>query len=97
MASVRRRPWMVWAGGITLITLGPGLLDWAWISWHQHVAARRLSALNARHQALADTRQRLTSDPLAVEDLARSTLKVAKPGEIVVPLHSSRRSNRSSP
>ena len=85
---------MVWAGTITLIALGPGLLDWAWISWHQHLAARRLSALNAKRQELVDTRQRLTNDPLAVEDLARSTLKVAKPGEIVVPLSSSRHSTR---
>ena len=93
---MRRRP--VWLGAavvVALVAFGPGLLDWAWLSWHQRQAGRRLAELQARHRDLVAEQERLTNDALYVEDLARSTLKLAKPGEIVIPLSSSsRQSNR---
>ena len=87
----RRPAWIGILGVLALIALGPGLLDWAWIAWHRHWAARRVAELAARHAQLADEQRRLTSDPLYVEDLARSTLKISKKGEVVVPLASSSR------
>ena len=95
MSTVSRRPaWLAAAGIVAAVAFGPGLLDWVWISWHQISAGRRLSALKTQHAELAAEQQRLTSDPLYVEDLARSTLKVSQKDEIVIPLHSSQSSRR---
>ncbi len=49
---------------------------------------RRLQQLEAFHRALTEEQQRLTSDPVYVEGLIRSTFKVAKPNELVIPKES---------
>ena len=70
------------------VLFGPGLAHWAWLSWRERALERRLRELDALRQSLADEQQRLTGDPTYVEGVIRSTFKVAKPGEVVVPLES---------
>jgi len=77
-----------------VIVFGPGLAQWLWMAWRQHVMDQRLRALEQRHQELEAEHERLTSDPAYLEGKIRSTFKVAKPGEWVVPLDSESSSNR---
>ena len=81
-----RRPWIVIACVAILAIFGPGFLALARLSWRQHLMDRRLTELETSHRELTAKHQRLQSDPTYVEDLIRSTFKVAKPGEVVVPL-----------
>ena len=84
----RHTRWVV--GGIAAAVLfGPGLMHWAWLSWRRQGLARRVHELEALRQSLTDEQQRLADDPVYTENLIRSTFKVAKPGEVVVPLSSS--------
>jgi two-component sensor histidine kinase len=46
---------------------------------------RRIQRLEAVHRELTDEQKRLTSDPVYVEGLIRSTFKVAKPNELIIP------------
>ena len=71
-----------------VVIFGPGLAQWVSLSWRQHLMDRRLRELEARSQALTTEHDRLTSDPAYVEGKIRSTFKVAKPNELVVPLES---------
>ena len=68
------------------LVFGPGLAHQLWLSWKQYKLDRELRNLQAAHQALVKEHERLTSDSVYVEGLIRSTFKVAKPGELVVPL-----------
>ena len=74
---------------IAALVIGPGVAQLAWLSWRQHRLARQQRRLEALYQQLAQEQRRLTHDPVYVEGLIRSTFKVAKPDELVVPLDSS--------
>ncbi len=68
------------------LIFGPGAVQWLRLRWRERVLDRRLRELEVTHQRLTDQQQRLASDPIYVEDLIRSTFKMSKPGELVVPL-----------
>ena len=74
-------------GSLALVLMfGPGTVQWLRLCWHERVLDRRLRELEATHQHLRAEQQRLASDPVSLEGLIRSTFKVSKPGELVVPL-----------
>ena len=84
MAS--RSTWLLGLSASGAIIFGPGLVQQTQLALRQRAVTRELKRLEAAHQALLEERRHLTSDPVYVEDLVRSTFKVAKPGELVVPL-----------
>ena len=86
----KRKAWLIGLS-VVVVCFGPGAFQLTRLSWKQHVLARKQRALEAARQQLATERERLTSDPVYVEGLIRSTFKVAKPGELVVPLDSNER------
>lgn len=86
MATTSRKPRAAVIIVVALAVFGPGLYHLARLSWQQRALAHRLRELEARTEALHDKHQRLQTDPVYVEDRIRSTFKVAKPGELVVPL-----------
>ena len=79
--------WIV-GGVFVAIAFGPGAVQQIKLAWQQHVMDRRLLALQYLHDTLTHEQERLTSDPVYLEGLTRSTFKIAKPGELVVPLAS---------
>ena len=76
------------------LVAGPGLWQGAWMSWREHALATKQRRVEALYRSLQAERQRLSSDPVYVEGLIRSTFKVAKPDEIVLPLDGSDTSAR---
>ena len=84
--ETRRKTWVLVGGLAILIAFGPGAVQWLQLRWRQHVMDRRLRVLEARRDELEAEQQRLKTDPVYVEDRIRSTFKVAKPGEFVVPM-----------
>ena len=68
-----------------LVVFGPGLYHLARAQWTEWRLDRTLASLATRHEQLVQERVQLTSDPLYVEGLIRSTFKVARPGELVIP------------
>ncbi len=68
------------------LIFGPGFVQLLQMSYRQHLMDRRLRELEATREQLRAQHQRLESDPTYVEGLIRSTFKVAKPGELVVPV-----------
>ena len=82
----KRRAWAAGIGVFAAAVFGPGLVQLARLSWQQHRLDRRLAQLSAKRERLAQEEQRLTTDPTYVEGLIRSTFKLAKPGELVIPL-----------
>ena len=83
--SARTR-WALWLGGLSLLLFGPGLVHLARLSLMQRRLDRRLADLSAQHDRLKQEQARLQSDPTYLEGLIRSTFKVAKPGEVVIPV-----------
>ncbi|MBI2884729.1 MAG: septum formation initiator family protein [Candidatus Omnitrophica bacterium] len=81
----RRTAWLIGAALLAAV-FGPGTLQWLQISWQHHTVSGRIRALEAQQQALQAERERLTHDTTYLEGLVRSTFKVAKPGELVVPM-----------
>ncbi|OGX32640.1 MAG: hypothetical protein A3E56_01435 [Omnitrophica WOR_2 bacterium RIFCSPHIGHO2_12_FULL_64_13] len=67
------------------VAFGPLVWDLVDVSWKRYTMRRRLQRLDAFHRALTEEHQRLTEDSVYVEGLIRSTFKVAKPGELVIP------------
>ena len=86
-----------WRVGLiaVLVVFGPGAIQLAWLSWRQHLLDRKLQTLQTLHENLVKEHDRLTADPVYVEGLIRSTFKVAKPGEVVVPLDSDEKSRKA--
>ena len=80
------RPWIAAAGALVSLTLGPGIVQWSRLRLTQWHLDRQLAHLSAERQQLLEEQQRLQSDPAYVEGLIRSTFKVSRPGEYVVPL-----------
>ena len=87
--AARFRRWGFWAGLAGLVLFGPGLMDLARLSLRERQLGRELARLSAEHGRLTRERARLESDPAYVEGLIRSTFKLAKPGEYVIPLEPS--------
>ena len=85
MTPGTRTRWLAGVG-VAAVLFGPGLYQTARLSWKQRQLARQLERLQAEQHALLVKRQRLTEDSVYLEDAVRSTFKVAKPGELVVPL-----------
>ena len=73
---------------VAAVIFGPGAYQVVRLSWKARVLERRQRELEVARQRLNTEQQRLASDPVYVEGLIRSTFKVAKPGELVVPLGS---------
>ena len=74
--------------------LGPTLIQLAVMYWQDQRLARQLQRRQASYDSLKTERERLRTDPVYVEGLTRTTFKVAKPGELVVPLSDERTSDR---
>ncbi len=87
--SGRTRQFVV-IGAIGLCLFGPGAYQCIRLSLVQRRLERTLAELAVRHEQLLQEQARLQSDPTYVEGLIRSTFKVAKPGEYVIPLDSTR-------
>ena len=81
-----RTRWIVGLSLTALALFGPGLYAWIRLSLEQRRLERQLGELAARHEQLVQEQERLQSDPAYVEGLIRSTFKLAKPGEYVIPL-----------
>ena len=81
-----RTRWILGASLLGLVVFGPGVRELIRLSRMQHRLDRRLSALAVEREALAREERRLRSDSTYIEGLIRSTFKVAKPGEYVVPV-----------
>ena len=82
-----RKTWLIGILVALALIFGPGFVQLLQMSYRQHLMDRRLRELEATHERLRAQHQRLESDPTYVEGLIRSTFKVAKPGELVVPLN----------
>ena len=82
-----RHRWIA-AAALAAAVFGPGLWYWARLRWQRVTLEHRLRRLTAAHQRLEIQQEQLTANPIYVEGLIRSTFKVAKPGELVVPLRS---------
>ena len=88
-ARSQRNRWTHWTlplGLLGLVVFGPGMVHLARLSLMQRALDHRLAALSARQEQLKQEQARLQSDPTYLEGLIRSTFKVAKPGEVVIPV-----------
>ncbi|MBI3010008.1 MAG: septum formation initiator family protein [Candidatus Omnitrophica bacterium] len=86
-ARTRRRTRLVLLG--LGLFLGPGLFHLVSLHLRERSLDRKLKRLEVQQEALVRERDRLKKDPTYVEGLIRSTFKVAKPGEVVIPLTNS--------
>ena len=82
----QRSRWLRPVGLIAVLALGPGLVELAWLSIRQRQLDRRLEALTRERERLEHEHAQLTSDPVYVEGLIRTTFKYAKPNEYAVQL-----------
>jgi cell division protein FtsB len=82
----RKSHWMTGGFVLAAALFGPGLYDMARLAVRQQQLERDMRLLTAEEERLKAEQTRLASDPVYVEGLIRSTFKVAKPGEYVVPL-----------
>ena len=82
----RVRRWLLGAGCAMALLFGPGVVEWAGLSWRQHQIDRQLARLSAEQVWLTQEQQRLETDPGYVEGLIRTTFKWAQDGELVIPL-----------
>ena len=85
-AQRTRRMWRAGIGVLAAAVFGPGLCQLAALSWRRHRLDQRLAQLTAEQTRLTQEERRLKTDPTYVEGLIRSTFKLARPGEIVIPL-----------
>ena len=94
----RIRRWGLGVSAVGLILFGPGVYELVRLSAMQRQLDCKLAALAAEQGRLTQEQERLQSDPAYVEGLIRSTFKVAKPGEYVIPLDAdpSRRETRET-
>ena len=74
--------------------LGPALVQLAIMFWQDHRLSRQLQGRQAAYDSLKAEQERLRTNPVYVEGLTRTTFKVAKPGELVVPLSDARKPTR---
>jgi cell division protein FtsB len=83
--SARARRGLV-AGAVAAALFGPGAIEIVRLQWRQRRLDAQLRALAAQRAALAQEHARLQEDPTYVEGLIRSTFKVSKKNELVIPL-----------
>ena len=93
--SRTRKQTLIIGLSVAAVLFGPGLFHLASLSWKQQCLERKQRELEAARRQLAAEHARLTSDPVYVEGLIRSTFKVAKPGELVVPLETNESSTKT--
>ena len=86
LPDTRRRRVIALVAILGILVCGPGVYELVRLSWMEWRLNQRLAALSAQHQQLLEEQQRLQSDPTYVEGLIRSTFKLARPGELVIPL-----------
>ena len=82
----RRTRWLVSVGVLALLLFGPGAVWLVRMEIKQRELDRQLAQLKARREQLAAEEARLRSDPAYVEGLIRTTFKVARPDELVIPI-----------
>ena len=82
----QRRSQLLALSIILAVALGPGLAHQLWIAWHTRQSDRRIDQLQETTTVLQTEQQRLQHDPVYLEGVIRSTFKVSKPNEVVVPL-----------
>jgi cell division protein FtsB len=82
----KRKTKFIAIGVLAALLFGPGLVNLLILSFKNHKEEAKIKRLEAQYEKLIDERDRLKNDPTYVEDLARSTFKVARPGELVVPI-----------
>ena len=82
-------------GFVGLLIFGPGMVHLARLWLMQRKLDRRLAELSAQQDRLKQEQERLRSDPTYLEGLIRSTFKVAKPGEVVIPVPDDHQVTRS--
>ena len=87
----KRTRGLIVVGALGLLLFGPGLYQLIRLSLVQRRLDRQLADLSVRHEQLLTEQARLQSDPTYVEGLIRSTFKVARPGEYVIPLDEEQR------
>jgi cell division protein FtsB len=73
---------------VAVVVFGPGLVNLLSLSWQERALDRKLRRLQEAHDELAKEHERLKSDAVYVEGLIRSTFKLAKPNELVIPSES---------
>ncbi|MBI1992145.1 MAG: septum formation initiator family protein [Candidatus Omnitrophica bacterium] len=82
----KRARWLISVGVLGLALFGPGTWHLIHLSLLRRRLDRRLAELTAQQERLRQEEARLQSDPSYLEGLIRSTFKVARPGEYVIPL-----------
>ena len=94
MTTAHRR--MALAVGIAGLLFGPGIVDTVRLSLEERRLDQRLARLTGERQRLVQEQARLEQDPTYIEGLIRSTFKLAKPGELVIPLSATERPGTSN-
>lgn len=82
----KRARWLISVGVLGLVLFGPGTWHLIHLSLLRRRLDQRLAELTAQQARLRQEEARLQSDPSYLEGLIRSTFKVARPGEYVIPL-----------
>jgi len=77
---------LVWGLGAAALLFGPGLYELVRLHVRQRALDRQLAALAGQQAALEEERERFASDPVYVEGLIRTTFKLARKGELVLPI-----------
>jgi cell division protein FtsB len=80
-----KRSRLLLVGVLGAVLFGHGLWQLASLSWMEYRLDQRLGSLAAERYRLAKEETRLRTNPAYVEGLIRSTFKLARPGEMVVP------------
>jgi cell division protein FtsB len=82
----KRTRQLIGLGLIALVLFGPGAIWLIRMEFRQRQLDQELARLKAKREQLAAEEARLRSDPAYVEGLIRTTFKVARPDELVIPL-----------
>lgn len=85
LAAPKRRA-ARWVIAALVLVFGPGLWHLARMAWQQRRLDQQLAQLAAERSRLQIERQRLQTDATYVEGRIRETFKVARPGELVIPI-----------
>jgi len=83
-----RTRWVVGVSLLGVVLFGPGLIELIRLSFKQRRLDHQLTELSTRREQLAREQERLESDSVYVESLIRTTFKLSKPGEYVIPIDS---------
>lgn len=89
MKHLKKTKRWVWGGILAGLLFGPGTYEMARLSLAQHRLDKQLGLLAAKRKQLEQEEERLKSDDAYVEGLIRSTFKVSRPGELVIPIDDS--------